>query len=409
MIEEVVELVKEGKLNPKTPISGVRLAELLDIKYQNFYKLFEYRGVKMSQWVNSMGLTYLDPKTDNINNLHGVIDFIKTNGRLPLQSSSDDIERGYAKWLVLKRRARKGKDRLYWNDELQSEAEKMGFPHLFKGLSHKGIDTHMKDAENLSLKYGELPNSQWLDSNGYTALRRAISKYPEFFQHLKRKKKSNSIKDYIILAEGLEDEYEKLPNLSWLRRNGYRGLAECIQKHPCKFKHIMREREEGVKILEKHLSTARALEKENGRLPNVGWLIKNGYSDLEQYIRKYPEKFKLISQDSKKGKSLDYWVSYAEVLQKKYGHIPSKTQLLLKKEYAFLKCMSMYPSKFKRFKRGIEKRKSKRVVAYLETEKLEYDSVNEAAREVNVTPSAIRRAIKTKGRSKGYYWKYIDE
>lgn len=33
----------------------------------------------------------------------------------------------------------------------------------------------------------------------------------------------------------------RLPNKSWLIRNGYRGLVECMRKHPDKFAHIEQE------------------------------------------------------------------------------------------------------------------------------------------------------------------------
>lgn len=33
----------------------------------------------------------------------------------------------------------------------------------------------------------------------------------------------------------------KLPSNAWLIRNGYRGLVECMRKHPDKFAHIEQE------------------------------------------------------------------------------------------------------------------------------------------------------------------------
>ena len=33
-----------------------------------------------------------------------------------------------------------------------------------------------------------------------------------------------------------------LPSKSWLMKNGYKGLVECMEKHPDKFAHIEQEK-----------------------------------------------------------------------------------------------------------------------------------------------------------------------
>ena len=38
-----------------------------------------------------------------------------------------------------------------------------------------------------------------------------------------------------------------------------------------------------------------------------------------------------------------------------------------------------------------------------------YQGLHQAAREMKVVPNAIFQAVKNGGKSKGYYWKYIDD
>jgi len=49
----------------------------------------------------------------------------------------------------------------------------------------------------------------------------------------------------IEMSKSSKNENAKgaLPSNRWLIRNGYRELVECIKKHPDKFKHIKHNRE----------------------------------------------------------------------------------------------------------------------------------------------------------------------
>jgi len=118
-------------------------------------------------------------------------------------------------------------------------------PDFFKHLKQdfnggKKPDEWVKEAEKLaSLNEGILPSGTWLRNNGFTGLRNTIYKWPELFQNIKQDHQRKSAEEWVVLAEGLaRDNGGMLPNSGWLQRNGYFALYRVFRMNPNLFGHI---------------------------------------------------------------------------------------------------------------------------------------------------------------------------
>ena len=93
-------------------------------------------------------------------------------------------------------------------------------------------------------------------------------------------------------------------------------------------------------------------------LPKKSWLRKNGLSRISQLMKQNPEKFVHIKQLSKKGRTVDYWVKYAEKLTKKNGGMLPPYSLLRENNlFGLMNVLNVYPEKFSHIKREYKRKK----------------------------------------------------
>ena len=75
-------------------------------------------------------------------------------------------------------------------------------------------------------------------------------------------KKRRTPEEWVLVAEQLVEEHDgTLPNVSWLRDKGYRGLSYTMRNHPDLFKHIKQDRK--IKTPEEWVLVAEQLVKEH--------------------------------------------------------------------------------------------------------------------------------------------------
>jgi len=167
------------------------------------------------------------------------------------------------------------------------------FAHITQEKSFKKINEYVKIAEDLEKKYGTMPRYKWLRENGYTNLAACKIKYPERFAHIKQDNCLRTLNEWVKFAEDLEDEHGILPNAIWVQ-NKYSGLYKNILLYPEQFTHIKQEKLQ--KTVDEWVKIAEEMEKQYGKLPNPSWLQKNGFDNLYNCKRRHPEKFSHIKQ-----------------------------------------------------------------------------------------------------------------
>ena len=169
------------------------------------------------------------------------------------------------------------------------------YPSLFDHIpqarkSRRTLAEWLREAKRLEMEQGVFPGTGWLRTHGYAGLDSAIQRNPMRFARIRRNLKRCSLDDRVGEAERLAARSNgSLPNMGWLRKNGYCGLETAMRKYSKAFAHIQRERRRST---EEWVPVAEQLATENkGRLPGAGWLIRHGYDGLYQAKRKCPELF----------------------------------------------------------------------------------------------------------------------
>jgi hypothetical protein len=153
-------------------------------------------------------------------------------------------------------------------------------------------------AEKLAREHkGVLPNRWWLQQNGYVGLVQCMRKHPRLFRHIKQDVKRRTSEQTVVLAERLARRHRGvMPNSWWLQQNGYVGLDQCMRKHPRLFRHIKQDSKRG-RTPEEWVPVAEELARQHrGVLPNRWWLQQNRYSGLDFCMQKHPRLFRHIKQ-----------------------------------------------------------------------------------------------------------------
>jgi hypothetical protein len=178
-------------------------------------------------------------------------------------------------------------------------------PEIFSHIKQhrdrrKSISFWVRVAEKVAFDNGGvLPCGAWLAKNGYSTMYGCLTKHPSSFSHIKREKQFKSMPEWVSVAVRLSQEHGGvLPCVGWLASNGYGGLQSAMRNHPEAFEHIVQDKPYSERKSKfDNLSVAKKLAKDNGGvLPNVGWLRRNGYMDVYQSIRKYPDLFSGIKR-----------------------------------------------------------------------------------------------------------------
>jgi hypothetical protein len=166
---------------------------------------------------------------------------------------------------------------------------------------HQSESEKIKLAEKLFRENGTIPHYSQLKRNGYGRLAEFISKYPEKISHLKQDKRVKSIEEWISIAENLpKNNKGEIPSNSILRKGKYLGLLRFMSKYPDKFSHIKQERLRRS-MQDAFLAATKLTNQNNGRLPSLHWLNKNGFDWLKSQIKECPSNFKQFNQESGPG------------------------------------------------------------------------------------------------------------
>jgi hypothetical protein len=180
---------------------------------------------------------------------------------------------------------------------------------------------------------GVLPNSKWLQDNGYKRLDAAMRKRPDLFEDLKQiYNGGRTPEEWISDAEDLARNHGGvLPHCNWLISNGYRGLYVAMRNNRELFSKF--EQDVRRKTQDEWVDVAERLAAEHGGvLPNSKWLSSNGYGGLAQAIRRTPELFDHVNQ-ARLIKSPEEWVSIAESLALENGGLLPCISWLHKHQY----------------------------------------------------------------------------
>jgi len=127
-------------------------------------------------------------------------------------------------------------------------------PHLFAHIPQiRKSGRHFREwvsvAERMASEHnGRLPYQKWLIRNGYNGLTQAMRAHPEAFAHILQDKKQRRPEEWSLIAEKLAEERGgTLPNSKWLQINGYKGLDTAMRSYPQNFAHIKQERKQAAK------------------------------------------------------------------------------------------------------------------------------------------------------------------
>jgi len=165
------------------------------------------------------------------------------------------------------------------------------FAHIQQDRKHRTLDEAVSVAECLARKHGNLPCRHWLRHNGFSWLRDAMWAHPEAFAHIQQdRRKYRTSDEWLSVAEGLARIHGKLPCRHWLRHNGFIGLVTAMRRRPDLFVHIDQESKKDRTPAD-WVPDAERLVKAYGKLPNHGWLKRNGYNGLYYAMRKHPRLF----------------------------------------------------------------------------------------------------------------------
>jgi len=102
---------------------------------------------------------------------------------------------------------------------------------------------HLEDwvgiAKDLAKKNnGKLPTVSWLIENKLGMLCRQMQKNPEAFSLITQERNFRRPLEWVVVAEKLSDKHKGLPNTYWLQKQGYKALDKVMRQHSELFAHI---------------------------------------------------------------------------------------------------------------------------------------------------------------------------
>lgn len=170
--------------------------------------------------------------------------------------------------------------------DLLAEAEAW----LREAASNKTVAEWVIIANDLAAEHGGiLPNSKWLQHNGYHALQQCMRTYPDAFAHLEQKRLVKTVDEWVVAAEQLAQEHGGLPNTNWLTKHGHHALYAVMNSNPDAFAHIPKK--DTYTSVDEWVRVAERLVAEHGFIPERQWLLKQRYSGLERAMNTKPEAF----------------------------------------------------------------------------------------------------------------------
>lgn len=208
-------------------------------------------------------------------------------------------------------------------------------------------------------KNGVLPSSTELKKQGFNGLVQAMNRHPALFKGLRLNRSAKSPEQWVPVAERIADEHGgTLPGKGWLQKNKNAALCRAMSIAPSLFQHIPQTSH--YADVDDHVATAKLLEQKYGRVPHYVWLVKNGYNKMYQAKRKHPQLFKGIAfgqekllDDVKRAKR----VALAEKLAKGHGgKLPSQNWLRTHKHGKIAGCIQRFPELFKHIPQEVGKR-----------------------------------------------------
>jgi len=155
-----------------------------------------------------------------------------------------------------------------------------------------------------------IPGVGWLIGNGYSGLYKWLYRHPEVVEKYGQDWAGGrtSEEQLQLVMQLTENGKKPIPHRQWLCGNGYTGLDSWLRKHPEVVEKYGQDRlRAGRRTPEEQLQLVMQLT-ENGKkpIPGVGWLIGNGYSGLDAWLRKHPEVVEKYGQDRlRAGKRID--------------------------------------------------------------------------------------------------------
>jgi hypothetical protein len=161
-----------------------------------------------------------------------------------------------------------------------------------------------------------------------------------------------TVDEWVKIVEGLTREHNGvLPSQKWLKENGHYDLVSAIRRYPERFAHIKQESLKG-KTVEEHVADAEKLARNHdGVLPYQAWLNKHGHSGLTQMIQSHPERFAHIKQE-KFQKTIEEHIADADKLAKKHnGILPERKWLKVNGYCGLVAMICKYPERFAHIKR----------------------------------------------------------
>jgi hypothetical protein len=228
------------------------------------------------------------------------------------------------------------------------------FSHIPMEKIGKDVDYWVQYAEKLAEENNNiLPCNKWLCENNLSSIPFFKSKCPDHFSHLEQEYRGGKdISYWIKEAEQMAKENGgELPLDSELRKEGYGGLVHMLRRYPKKFKHIKRKQNK-LKTVEENVEIAEQLAKNNnGLLPHLSKLIKDGHGGIAHMLYRHPDKFKHIKRDFKTCRTVDDQVEIADNLAKNNnGLLPEPKWLKNNGHWGLSQLTYRNPEKFSHLK-----------------------------------------------------------
>jgi hypothetical protein len=165
----------------------------------------------------------------------------------------------------------------------------------------KILEGHVAKARKMANENGgKLQNYEWLRKNGHKGLALTIRRHPEAFTGIEQVRKRQPLKTTIAKAKRMaEMNGGKLQNYAWLRNNGHSDVAEAVRKVPKALLGFVQDNK--CKPLEETVVKAQAMAEANGgKLQHSRWLQNNGHCDIVQAMKYHPEAFIGINRVKRK-------------------------------------------------------------------------------------------------------------
>jgi hypothetical protein len=224
-------------------------------------------------------------------------------------------------------------------------------PEMFSHIPRKKllltIEEHLVIAKKLAVENGGiLPSRTTMRKKGYASTEDAMRKRPELFAEIAPDSMFKTVEYWIDIAESLARTNNGiLPKITEIDKDKNRGIGSAIRSHRDRFAHIPRDY--GRKTDSEWVNIAEGIAADHGgTLPSPPDLHKLNHKNVVASMQRRPDLYTHISKSLPSKKTVEDWVCIAEKLVKKEGFTPCHADLKKRKLLGLAACIYKYPKSF---------------------------------------------------------------